>query len=142
MALTTARKADLLAAVDLFAGLERPHLEAVAERAQERDFKPGAYIARQGEIGTGLYLIVRGRARVLRGGEQIADVGPGEFVGEISVLDHEPRLANVVAAEATSCLALASWELDQVLQAEPSVALALLRGLARRFRIVSGSERG
>src|SRR6185503_12864937 len=95
----------------------------------------------EGEIGTGFFVIVAGRVRVVRDGAVVARLGAGEFFGELSVLDQMPRNATVAAEEATSCLALASWDFDRVLLEEPALTLAILRGVARRLREVSESAR-
>ncbi len=98
-------------------------------------------IARQGEIGTGFFVIVSGGVRVVRDGAVVARLGPGEFFGELSVLDRMPRNATVAAESATSCLALASWDFDKVLLEEPALTLTILRGVARRLREVTESAR-
>jgi CRP/FNR family cyclic AMP-dependent transcriptional regulator len=84
---------------------------------------------------------VAGRARVVRDGETLDHLGPGQFFGELSLLDHQPRIAAVTAEERTTCLALASWDFESILVAEPGVALAVLRGVARRLRAVSEDHR-
>jgi CRP-like cAMP-binding protein len=91
-------------------------------------------IARQGEIGTGFFVVVAGSVRVVRDGTLLATLGPGEFFGELSVLDGRPRNAMVAAETPTTCLALASWDFEAVLLANPSLALAILRGVASRLR--------
>jgi len=118
----------------LFTGVGPTDLAAVADRAVEVDFPPDRVIARQGEIGTGFFLIVDGAVRVVRDGEELAVLGPGEFFGELSVLDGKPRVAQVVTIAETRCLALATWDFEAVLLANPSLALAILRGLAERLR--------
>ena len=77
----------------------------------------------------------------MRDGETLSRLGPGEFFGELSLLDGQPRIANVVAEEPTTCLALASWDFEAILAEEPGVALAVLRGVARRLRSVSEDHR-
>jgi CRP-like cAMP-binding protein len=77
----------------------------------------------------------------VRGGETIATVGPGDFYGELSVLDGRPRVAQVIANEPTVCLALASWDFEAVVMDEPRVALAILRGLAGRLRDLTEAHR-
>ena len=140
LTLTQDRRTELLAACRLFSGVDGPDLAAVAERAVEVDFPAGHVIARQGEIGTGFFLVVSGSVRVIRGGEEVAVLGPGEFFGELSVLDGQPRVAQVVAAEPTRCLALASWDFEQALHDSPSLALSILRGLAARLRSVTEQQ--
>jgi CRP/FNR family cyclic AMP-dependent transcriptional regulator len=64
-------------------------------------------------------------------------LGPGDFFGELSLLDRQPRVASVTADEPTTCLALASWDFQKLLESEPGVALAVLREVARRLRAVT-----
>ena len=141
MTLTQDRRAELLAGCPLFKGIDAHGLAKLAALATPVDFPPGHVIARQGEIGTGFFLIVSGEVRVVRDGAVVARLGPGEFFGELSVLDRMPRNATVSAEEATSCLALASWDFEKVLLEEPALTLAILRGVATRLREVTESAR-
>lgn len=134
MTLTRDRKSELLSAARLFDGVDADGMDRIAAVAVEVDFPADHVIARQGEIGTGFFIIVDGAARVVRDGETIATLGPGDFFGELSVLDGRPRVARVIADGPTSCLALATWDFEAVLLAEPRVTLAMLRGLAARLR--------
>jgi len=134
MTLTHDRRSELLAGCRLFAGLEPGSLAAVAEVAIEVDFPAGRTIARQGDIGTGFFVIVDGRVRVVRDGARVATLGPGEFFGELSVIDGGPRNAHVVAEVPTRCLAIASWDFERVLLAHPGVALTVLRVVVSRLR--------
>jgi CRP-like cAMP-binding protein len=134
MTLTNKAKKDHLRKVALFAGLTDRALGALAAKVEVTEHEPGRYIVRQNQIGTGFYLIIRGRARVVRGGEELAVLGPGDFFGELSLLDQAPRMAHVVAQEPTVCLALASWELIRLLERNPKIAVAMLQVLARRLR--------
>ncbi len=134
MTLTLEGKRDLLAATELFSGADQAGLELLAERTVEVDVPAGHVLVRQGDDGTGLFLIVSGAVRVIRGGGTVARLGPGEVVGELAVIDRQPRLAQVVTDEPTVCLALAAWDLESVIAAQPTVAMALLRVLARRLR--------
>ncbi len=141
MSLTTDRKIELLATVGLFDGIEPEGLARIAERAIEVDFPAGRQIVRQGEVGTGFFLVAAGRGRVVRDGETVAELGPGDFFGELSLLDREPRIATVVAETPTTCLAIASWEFETLLETEPRLAISILRGVARRLRAVSAEHR-
>lgn len=134
MTLTRQEIADQLAQTRLFAGVDAAGRERIAERMTEVDIAADRVIARQGEIGTGFFIVVSGRVRVIRDGDTIAELGPGTFFGELSVIDREPRVAQVVAAEPTTCLALASWDFEAVVAEQPSVAMAILRELAGRLR--------
>ena len=140
MTLTQGRRSELLGACRLFSGVQPADLAAVAGRAVEVEFPADQVIARQGEIGTGFFVVVDGAVRVVRDGEEVAILGPGEFFGELSVLDGLPRIAQVVAIEPTRCIALASWDFEQAILESPSLALAILRGLAARVRSVTEQQ--
>ena len=131
----------LLSATRLFAGVDAGGLERIADRMTEVDLPAERVIARQGEIGTGFFLITSGAVRVVRDGEILAELGPGEFFGELSVLDGKPRNAQVVSTGPTICLALASWDFEAVVREQPTVALAILRELAGRLRDLTDANR-
>jgi CRP/FNR family cyclic AMP-dependent transcriptional regulator len=141
MTLTQDRRAELLGGCPLFHGIDAEGLAMLADRATQVDFPAGHVIARQGEIGTGFFVIISGRVRVVRDGTLVATLGDGEFFGELSVLDRMPRNAMVAAEVPTSCLALASWDFDAVLLEQPALTLAILRGVAARLREVTESAR-
>jgi CRP-like cAMP-binding protein len=141
MTLTHDRRAELLGACRLFEGLQADGLAAIASRAVEIDFGPRDVIARQGEIGTGFFVVAEGRVRVIRDGEAVAELGPGEFFGELSVIDGAPRNAQVVAVEPTHCLGIASWDFEAILTEQPRVALAVLRAVVARLRRAAHDER-
>ena len=101
----------------------------------------GAVVVRHGEVGTGFFVIVEGRVRVIQDGATVAHLGPGEFFGELSVLDQLPRNAQVTADGPTRCLALASWDFEAALLENPALSLSILRGMARRLRAVAASHR-
>lgn len=141
MSLTTHDKAGALARVPLFAGLSDESMSALADATGEQDFAPGRFIVRQGQVGTGLYVIVSGSVKVLRGSDELATLGTGEFFGELSVIDQEPRNASVQAAQQTVVLALASWDLLSLLEKDPALALNLIRGLVARIRATGEQHR-
>jgi CRP/FNR family cyclic AMP-dependent transcriptional regulator len=141
MTLTRVRKTDLLSAARLFDGVDADGMDRIAAVAVEVEFPTGHVINRQGDIGTGFFVVVTGGVRVIRDGEEVARLGPGDFFGELSVLDGRPRTAQVIATEPTTCLALSTWDFEAVVREEPSVALAILRGLAGRLRDLTESER-
>jgi len=140
MTLTRDRKTDLLSAARLFDGVDAEGIDRIAEVAVEVEFPAEHVIARQGDIGTGFFVVVSGAVRVVRDGEVIARLGPGDFFGELSVLDGLPRLAQVIADGPTTCLALATWDFEAVLLGEPRLTLAILRGVARRLRDLTEAQ--
>ncbi len=141
MSLTSDERDRLLSGCSLFMGLPPEGLAVLGRRATEVEFPAGHVIARQGEIGTGLFIIVSGAVKVVRSGEQLARLGGGDFFGELSVLDRMPRTASVITEEPTRCLALASWDFDAAVAESPSIALAILRGLALRLRERTEADR-
>jgi CRP/FNR family cyclic AMP-dependent transcriptional regulator len=141
MTLTLDRRSELLAGCPLFKGIDARGLASLAEVATAVDFPAGHVIARQGDIGMGFFVVVDGMVKVVRDGIAIAHLGPGEFFGELSVLDRMPRNATVSAETATTCLALASWDFEKVLLEQPQLTLHILRGVATRLREVTESTR-
>ena len=134
MSMSDEEKAVALEHVPLFAGISVESMARLSAATGEQDFAAGQFIVRQGQIGTGLYIVVDGSVRVLRGSEELADLGPGDFFGELSVIDQQPRNASVQAVTDTRCLGLASWELLQLLQSDTALSLNLIRGLVTRIR--------
>jgi CRP-like cAMP-binding protein len=140
MRLTRDQTTEILGRTRLFSGVDAAGLERIAARTTELDVPGDRVIARQGEIGTGFFVIVSGEVRVVRDGETIATLGPGEFFGELSVLDGRPRIAQVVSSQPTICMALASWDFEAVVGEQPSVALSILRELAGRLRDLTEAQ--
>jgi CRP/FNR family cyclic AMP-dependent transcriptional regulator len=134
MTLSPGHRSQLLAACPLFKGVGGDGIAALTGAATEITFPAGHVIARQGEIGTGFFVVVDGMVRVVRDGSVLARLGPGDFFGELSVLDGKPRNAMVAAETETTCLAIATWDFEATLLANPAVSLAILRGVATRLR--------
>jgi CRP/FNR family transcriptional regulator, cyclic AMP receptor protein len=141
MPLTLDHRARLMGACPLFAGLDGIELERLAEAAVEVDFAAERVIARQGEIGTGFFVIVEGSVRVVRDGKSVARLGPGDFFGELSVIDGAPRNAQVVAEEPVRVLALATWDFERLLRETPGIALTVLRVVVARLRQAAEDHR-
>jgi CRP/FNR family transcriptional regulator, cyclic AMP receptor protein len=115
-------------------------LSRLAEQGWPRDFALGAQLMRQGEVSESLHIILAGRVRVTRAHPQLlqpailAELGPGEVVGEMGVLDREPRSATVTAVTTVETLELDAPTLARALLDYPEAATALLRILSRRLR--------
>jgi CRP/FNR family cyclic AMP-dependent transcriptional regulator len=136
MALSTQQKRMWMERVALFQGCSDESLDRLAERMGEIEFRAGQHIVTQGQVGNGLYILVSGKARIQRGDDVIAVLEPTDFFGELAVLDQQPRSATVIATEPVTCLGLASWDLIAELENDPTLALNLLRELARRIRFL------
>ncbi len=142
VALTDEQKATLLSDVPLFAGISAESMSRLAAVAGEQEFAAGAFIVRQGQVGTGLYVIVAGSVRVERGADDVlATLNAGDFFGELSVIDQQPRNANVQAAEPTTVLAVASWDLLALLEQDSALSLNLIKGLVVRVRAAGEQHR-
>ena len=90
-------------------------------------FGDGQVIVQQGQVGNGLYIVVSGDVRIVAAGDELARLDPGDFVGELTVIDQQPRNATAYAVGLTTCLALASWDLIALLERDPGLALNMLR---------------
>ncbi len=141
MTLADASRIELLGRCALFVGVDDAGLRVLGSRASEVDFPANHVIARQGDIGSGLFVVAEGHVRVVRDGRELARLGPGDFFGELSVLDRMPRTASVIADGPTRCLALAAWDFEAAVHESPGVAMAILRGLAARLRELTESDR-
>ncbi|HVM29241.1 MAG TPA: cyclic nucleotide-binding domain-containing protein [Candidatus Limnocylindrales bacterium] len=141
MPITSQQKSEALSRLPLFAGISEESLRRLSEAAGEQEFGPGEFIVRQGQLGSGLYVILEGEASVLRGSTELARLGPGEFFGEMAVLDQQPRMASVRAESQTRCLAIASWDLLRQLEEDSALALNLIHGLVARIRAFGESHR-
>ncbi len=137
MELTKKEKIAWLRTIPLFKEVSPRSLALIADKVTEIEYPAGRYIVRQGQVGTGCYLIIRGKVRVERSGEVVSRLGPGDFFGEISVLDQLPRIAHVITEEPTLCLGLASWDFTKLLEQNPKITLSILREVARRLRAAS-----
>ena len=134
MSLTTQQRRTWLERVPLFSGCSSEVIDQLAGAMAEFEFAADRPIVQQGQVGNGLYIIVSGGARIVAGSEELARLGSGEFFGELSVIDQQPRAASAFADGATTCLALASWDLVSVLERDSRLAMNLLRELAGRLR--------
>jgi CRP-like cAMP-binding protein len=123
-----------LARVPILAGLSRRQLRRLVGRTSEHDYREGAAIVRQGTRGETVLVLLEGAARVVRGGRTVAMLWPGDFFGEIAVLDRRPRTADVLATAPVKVLVLHRDDLKAILEDEPQAAWALLEALAGRLR--------
>jgi CRP-like cAMP-binding protein len=128
------RGVDLLSQVPLFAGLSRRHLRQLAEHADVVSFREGEKIVDAGQPGGTFYVVLEGEAKVVRGVRTIGRMGPGDFFGEISLLDGGPRTATVAAETPMTALRIFKRSFDRVVAQEPRVAAKILAVIARRLR--------
>jgi CRP-like cAMP-binding protein len=134
------RERGLLRSVSIFTDLEAAEVVALERLAALRDYGDGALIVTQEEAGDALYVLVRGKVKVVLHGESGRELilsifkSPGDFFGEMSLLDDEPRSASVIAAEPSRLLVLSRRDFQAHLARHPRTALRILRELSRRLR--------
>jgi CRP/FNR family cyclic AMP-dependent transcriptional regulator len=128
----------LLKDVPLFGALTRPQLARLADIAREVTYGPGRMLVRDGTPGVAFYVITEGRAKVIKGkiasARGAATLGPGDFFGELALLDGGPRTASVVADGAITTIRIERAPFRSLLKDEPDIALKLLEGMAKRMR--------
>jgi CRP/FNR family transcriptional regulator, cyclic AMP receptor protein len=125
---------DHLSEVPLFSALSKRDLQLVARAAEDVNVDAGKVLVTEGSAGTEFFVIVGGKARVTRRGRKVADLGPGQFFGELALLDRAPRNATVVAETPMELLVLGQREFAALIDEVPGLAHKLLAGLARRLR--------
>ena len=124
---------DELRQIPLFEGLSQAGLERLAASSAVIDAEPGQVLALPGDPGSGMYVVLEGTVSVeVRGGFH-AELGPGQFFGEVALLVPSGRVARVRAATQARCLSISRDEALALLETEPSLALKMLRELARRL---------
>jgi CRP/FNR family transcriptional regulator, cyclic AMP receptor protein len=125
---------ETLKTVSLFEGLDDKQLARVANQMKQRTFPEGSTVTSEGETGAGFFVIAEGTASVSVDGEVKTTLGPGDYFGEIALIDEGVRSATIVAATDLRCYGLAPWEFRPFVEEHPQVAWALLQTLARRVR--------
>ena len=137
------RARDSLAQVPLFAGLSPRHLKRIGDLTEEVRFMEGASVVRQGDAGDTFFVILEGEAKVAGpSGRVVNRLRPGEFFGEISLLDGGPRTASVVAETPLKMLSLSRSSLLRLVQREPAVGVRLLAHVAMMLRRLERSAAG
>jgi CRP/FNR family cyclic AMP-dependent transcriptional regulator len=138
---------DALAHVELFTGLEKKDIQLLAGACRERKYSAGSKLIKQGDVGVGLYVITDGTVQITKEVDPdkpelvLGTVGPGNVLGEMSLLDDLPRSANVTAVSDVTALLLPVWEFRTTLRNHPDIALRLLSTLSRRLRKAESNTR-
>jgi CRP-like cAMP-binding protein len=125
---------DAIGDVPLFSGLSRRHLKHVATLTVDEEFDEGATLAEEGQPGDTFYVLLQGEAKVERGGRKIARLLPGDFFGEIALIDGGPRTASVIAETPVETLTIHRKRFQKMLEEDPSIVVAMLEELAKRLR--------
>jgi CRP/FNR family transcriptional regulator, cyclic AMP receptor protein len=123
-----------LAKVQLFSGCSNKELTTLARAVKDIDHPAGTVIAREGDPGVGLFIIAEGTTDVTIGGRRKAKLGPGDFFGEIALLDGGPRTATVIATTDVKLLGLTEWVFRGLMLEHPPIAVKALQAMASRLR--------
>jgi CRP/FNR family cyclic AMP-dependent transcriptional regulator len=122
---------DVLGALPLFSGVSKRHIRAIAKLAWPADYAPGDLIVQAGDRSNSMYLLLEGRARVL-GKSRLLQ--PGDFFGEMALIDGGPRSATIIAASQVRLMMLQRQAFLKLLKQNPQIALAIMETLAQRVR--------
>ena len=125
---------EVLAAVELFARCGRSELKTVARHVETVRLEPGVDLTRQGDAGDAFYVIIDGQARVTVDGETVNTLGPGQYFGELALLDGEPRSATVTSETDLDVAVLGLRMFRTLVREFPDIAVQLLAGLAAALR--------
>lgn len=137
------RGREALAQVPLFSNLSPRYLRRLADLSEEHRYMEGASIVREGESGDVFFVILGGEAKVVsKAGRVVNSLVPGDFFGEISLLDGGPRTATVVAQTPMVLLGLQRSAFQEVVATEPAVAVKLLQHVAAMLRRLEHPKTG
>ena len=127
-------KVDRLGRVPLFAGVSIRELEFVASRVDEVSLKPGQTLISEGQPTEAFFILERGHVQVTRGGKPVNRLGPGDFFGEIGMLDRGPATATVVTDGPVEAMVLSHTQFQDAIKANDNLALQVIAAMAKRLR--------
>ena len=125
---------ESLERVPLFADLSKRELQQIARLFKRRLFGAGETVVKEGSGGAAFYVIESGDATVLIRGKKISTLGPGDYFGEIALIDEGTRMATITADSELDCWGLTYWDFRPVVQANGVIGWKLLQRLAKMYR--------
>ena len=126
-------KVDLLKRTPLFADCSKAELGALALTADELDLRQGTVLTKEGSAGREFFVLVEGTVAVTQKGKPVADLGPGDWLGEVALLTDVPRTATVTATSPLRVLVLTDRAFRQAVKGMPSIALKVLDKVGERL---------
>ncbi len=123
-----------LGSIWLFSACSASQLRTIRRAVEEIIVPSGKVICKEGTPGREFFFIVEGYANVLRNGRRVATLGPGQYFGELSLLDRQPRSATVIASSNMEVLVLEYRKFHGILMAMPVIATKMLSTMATRLR--------
>ncbi len=134
------QRQNLLERVPLFAGISTAGIEELGAIADEVDVRAGTVLTHEGSREGYFFIIMSGTVRIERGGQTIATIGPGDFLGEISLLDAGPRTATAIAETPCRLLSMTYHMFHEMLDASPEIRSAILEAVGQRLRAQAGDS--
>jgi len=125
---------DMLKKVPLFTGLNDKELAEIAGGMRERRFKAGDTVTQEGAGGVGFFVVQEGEAEVNVGGEVKGSVGPGDYFGEIALINESPRTATLTARTDMLCYGMTPWDFRPLVESNSTIAWKLLTAMAEKMR--------
>lgn len=132
----------MLSEISLFSELSREELAILSSHAVTKSFRPHTILVHEGGDGDSLYVIESGQVKVFLSDEQGREIvinvlGPGEYFGEIALLEHSPRSASVITTQPSRIAIISRSDFEACLAANPGIAFELIRGLIQRLKIAT-----
>jgi hypothetical protein len=131
---------EIIRRIEVFSGLDEKLLHKISESVITCTHKPNEVIIREGEVGVGMYFILSGKMAVMRQGPagpvRLGEIGAGEFVAEMALIDEKPRSATVMTTEETECVLFTRDSFRLVVDNHPALAVRLVRVMAERLRAI------
>jgi CRP-like cAMP-binding protein len=127
--------AETLKKVPLFAGLDNRELQAIASSMRERRYKAGDTVTQEGAGGVGFFIVEEGEAEVSVAGETKPwTVGPGDYFGEIALINESPRTATLTAKTDMLCYGMTPWDFRPLVETNSTIAWKLLTAMADKMK--------
>jgi CRP/FNR family transcriptional regulator len=124
----------MLKNVPLFAGLDDRELTQIASSMRERRFKAGDSVTQEGAGGVGFFVVEEGEADVTVGGSTRGTVGPGDYFGEIALINESPRTATLTARTDMVCYGMTPWDFRPLVESNSTIAWKLLTAMAEKMK--------
>jgi CRP/FNR family transcriptional regulator, cyclic AMP receptor protein len=124
---------DLLRRVPIFEGLDNRDLERIAGSLKQRTFRAGDTVTTEGQGGVGFFVIEDGEAKVTIHGSERRRLGPGDYFGEVALLNDSPRTATITAETELRCFGMTSWDFKPLVESHGSIAWKMLQAMAKNY---------
>jgi CRP/FNR family cyclic AMP-dependent transcriptional regulator len=125
---------DLLRRVPLFQGLDDRQLETLSRTMKDRTFRAGQTVATEGQGGVGFFIVESGEGTISVAGDEKGKIGPGDYFGEVALIDEGARSATITADSDLTCWGLTPWEFRPLVESNATIAWPLLKMMAERLR--------